>query len=86
MIAVAGGIILAVLIICMLIGFALMVPHIFRAIRRRCAAYNISIVRGLPPGSGKRWIRIAVIFVVVIGMGYVVGSVSQPNLAVRQLH
>jgi hypothetical protein len=86
MIAVAGGILLAFLIICVLVAFALMTPTIFRTIGRRGMAYNISNARGLPPGRGKRWIRIVVMFVVLIGVGYFVNKVSQHSMLVRYSH
>jgi hypothetical protein len=86
MIAVAGGILLAVLAICALIAFALMIPIIFRTVGQRGAAYNISNARGLPPGRGKRWIRIAVIFVVLIGVGCIINMVSRHGMLVRYSH
>jgi hypothetical protein len=81
MIAVAGGIILALLAICMLISFALMLRNIFRTIGRRGMAYNISIVRGRPPADGKRWIGVAMMFVFAIGLGYVVNKTTQHDVA-----
>jgi hypothetical protein len=81
MIAVAGGIILALVITCMLIGFALMILNMFRAIGRRGMAYNISIVRGRPPADGKRWIGVAMMFVFAIGLGYVVNKTTQHDVA-----
>jgi SNF family Na+-dependent transporter len=81
MIAVAGGIVLALVITCMLIGFAVMILSIFRAIGRRGMAYNISIVRRVPPADGKRWLGVAMMVVVVIGLGYVVNKTTQPNVA-----
>jgi len=44
-------------------------------------AYNISIVRGVPPVDGKRWMGVAMMFVVVIGLGYVVNKTTQPNVS-----
>jgi hypothetical protein len=81
MIAVAGGIILALVITCMLIGFALMTLSIFRTIGRRGTAYNISIVRRVPPADGKRWLGVAMMVATVIGLGYVVNKTTQPNVA-----
>jgi hypothetical protein len=80
MIAVAGGIILALLTICMLISFALVIRSIFRTIGQRGMAYNISSVRGVPPGYGKRWVGVLMMFVVVIGLGYIVNKTTQPNV------
>ena len=76
MIAIAGGIILALFIICMLISFALMIRNIVPTIGRRGMAYNISNVRGVPPRDGKRWMGVVMMFVVVIGLGYVVNWVT----------
>jgi hypothetical protein len=81
MIAVAGGIILALVTTCLLIAFALMVRNMVRAIGRRGMDYNISIVRGVPPVDGKRWMGVAMMVVVVIGLGYVVNKTTQPNVA-----
>jgi hypothetical protein len=81
MIAVAGGIILALLTICMLISFALVLRNVFRAIGQRGMAYNISSVRGVPPGyGGKRWMGVVMMFIVVIGLGYVVNKTTQPSV------
>ncbi len=86
MIAIAGGIILALLIICMLIGFALMIRNIFRSIGRRGMAYNISNLRGVPPGDRKRWMGVVMLFVILIGLGFVVNMTTQSNVPVRVSH
>jgi hypothetical protein len=84
MIAVAGGIILALLVVCVLVGFVLMIRSFLRTIARREVSYNISNVRGARPSNGKRWVGVFVMLVVVIGVGYVVNATTRHNATVEE--
>jgi hypothetical protein len=83
MIAVASGILLAVFTICFVIGLALMIRGIVRSISRHAVAYNISNVRGLPPSDVKRWISVVMMFLLLIGLGYIVNKSTQRDMPVK---
>jgi hypothetical protein len=83
MIAVASGILLAIFTICLVIGLALIIRSIVRSISRRAMAYNISNVRGLPPSDAKRWMGVVMMFLVVIGLGYIVNKSTQHDVPIK---
>jgi hypothetical protein len=82
MFAVAGGIILSLLIISLLIGFAVMIRSIARTIGPRGKTSNMSIVRRVPPGDARRWMGVVMVFSVLIGLGYVMNATTQHNVPV----
>jgi hypothetical protein len=86
MIAVAGGIILSLLMISLLIGFAVMIRSMVRTIGPGGMPPNMSMVRRVRPGEARRWVGVVMVFAFMIGLGYVVNATTQHNVPVSCSH